>query len=90
MNKNQIATFGDARRMILDTIQELRSGQMDVGRGMAIAANMKVLNDSVQVEINAAKLAIVAQEAGHDFGRIVGMGQRQIASSIEAEQPALA
>jgi hypothetical protein len=75
---NQIATFGDARRMILDTICELRSGQMDVGRGMAIAANMKVLNDSVQTEINAAKMAIVANEAGHNFGRVVGMGQKMI------------
>ena len=54
MNANQLATFGDARRMILDTIVELRRGDMDINRGMAIAANMKVLNDSVQVEINAA------------------------------------
>lgn len=75
---NQIATFGDARRMILDTISELRAGSMDIGRGMAIAANMKVLNDSVQVEINAAKMTIQAQQAGHNFGRIVGMGQKMI------------
>lgn len=81
MNINQIATFGDARRMILDTIAELRAGSMDVGRGMAIAANMKVLNDSIQVEINAAKMTIQAQQAGHNFGRMVGMGQKQIGNS---------
>lgn len=80
MNINQIATFGDARRMILDTIVELKSGNMDVGRGMAIAANMKVLNDSIQVEINAAKMALSAEQAGHNFGRMVGMGQRMIAN----------
>lgn len=78
---NQIATFGDARRMILDTIVELRAGTMDTGRGMAIAANMKVLNDSIQVEINAAKMTIQAQEAGHNFGRIVGMGQKLIGNA---------
>jgi|GEM_PF-4704385 len=78
---NQIATFGDARRMILDTIVELRNGSMDINRGMAIAANMKVLNESVQTEINAAKMALQAHQAGHDFGRIVGMGQKQIANS---------
>ncbi len=83
MEINQLATFGDQRRMILDTIMELRSGTMDVSRGMAIAANMKVLNDSVQVEINAAKMAISANQAGHDFGRIVGMGQRMIGNSLE-------
>lgn len=80
MEINQIATFGDARRMILDTICDLRAGTMDIGRGMAIAANMKVLNDSVQTEINAAKMVIQAQQAGHDFGRIVGMGQKMIAN----------
>jgi hypothetical protein len=83
MNINQLATFGDARRMILDTIVELRSGQMDIGRGMAIAANMKVLNDSVQVEINAAKMALVTKDEAHNFGRVVGMGQRLIGNSQE-------
>lgn len=82
---NQIATFGDARRMILDTICELRNGTMDVGRGMAIAANMKVLNDSVQTEINAAKMTILAQQAGHNFGRIVGMGQKMIGNDGSQE-----
>lgn len=81
MNINQIATFGDARRMILDTIVELRAGTMETGRGMAIAANMKVLNDSIQTEINAAKMVIQAQQAGHNFGRMVGMGQKQIGNS---------
>ena len=81
MNINQIATFGDARRMILDTIVELRAGTMETGRGMAIAANMKLLNDSIQTEINAAKMVIQAQQAGHNFGRMVGMGQKQIGNS---------
>jgi hypothetical protein len=76
MEVNQLATFGDQRRMILDTIMELRSGSMDVGRGMAIAANMKVLNDSVQVEINAAKMAMVAHQGGHDFGKVMQMGRK--------------
>ena len=82
---NQIATFGDARRLILDTINDLRDGTMDIGRGMAIAANMKVLNDSVQVEINAAKMVIQAQQAGHNFGRIVTMGQKMIGNDATQE-----
>jgi len=80
---NQLATFGDTRRLILDTIQALKSGDMDVSRGMAIAANMKVLNDSVQVEINAAKMALLTEGKAHSFGRIVGMGQRLIGNSGE-------
>ena len=85
MNTNQIATFGDARRMILDTIVELRNGEMDINSGMAIAANMKVLNDSVQVEINAAKMAFLAKNEAHNFGRIVGMGQRLLGG--DSSQP---
>ena len=74
MSANSITSFGQARCLILDTIMELKSGSMDVGRGMAIAANMKVLNDSVQVEINAAKMAILARKEGHEFGKVVQMG----------------
>lgn len=85
MEINQLATFGDQRRMILDTIMELRSGLMAVDRGMAIAANMKVLNDSVQVEINAAKMSMAARQAGHDFGTIVNMGRKLLGN--DGSQP---
>lgn len=83
MEANQLATFGDVRRMILDTIVSLRDEKMDVSRGMAIAANFKVLNDNVQVEINAAKMALAAEDKAHNFGRLVGMGQRYIGNSSE-------
>lgn len=85
MEINQLATFGDQRRMILNTILELRNGTMDVNRGMAIAANMKVLNDSVQVEINTVKMSIAARAAGHDFGKIVDMGRKLIGN--DGSQP---
>jgi hypothetical protein len=75
---NQLAGFGDARRAILDTIRDLRSGNMTAATGMAIAANMKVLNDNVQVEINAAKLCIATEGTAHEFGKVVGMGRRLI------------
>lgn len=78
MDANQLMTFGDARRIIIDTIVQLRSGTMNASTGMAIAANMKVLNDNVQTEINAAKMALATEGKAHNFGRIVGMGQRLI------------
>lgn len=82
---NQIATFGDVRRTLLDTIQELRAGTMDVNRGMAIAANVKVLNDNIQVEINAAKMALATEGKAHSFGRIVGMGRRMIGNDASQD-----
>jgi hypothetical protein len=85
MNMNEVSLMaaGDARRLILETILALKSGDMPANTGMAIAANMKVLNDSVQVEINAAKMSILAKEKGHEFGRVVGMGQRLLGNSGE-------
>jgi len=81
MDANQLMTFGDARRIIIDTISQLRSGTMNATTGMAIAANMKVLNDNVQTEINAAKLALQTEGRAHNFGRVVQMGQRLIGNS---------
>jgi hypothetical protein len=82
---NQIATFGDARRMLLDTISDIRNGSMEVGRGMAVAALMKEVNGSIQAEINQAKMVILAQKEGHNFGRMVGMGQKLIGNSGNQE-----
>jgi len=81
MDANQLMTFGDARRIIIDTILQLREGTMGPTVGLAVAANMKVLNDNVQTEINAAKLALLTEGKAHNFGRVVGMGQRLIGNS---------
>ena len=77
-NLKTIETFGDARRLILETMIQLRDGDIPINTGMAIAANMKVLNDNIQTEINAAKLSMLAQEKGLNFGRLVEMGTRFI------------
>lgn len=79
MELNDLKTFGDVRREIVATIIALRDDKIDVSRGMAMAANFKVLNDNVQVEINATKMALLAKNEAHNFGKIVDMGQRFIA-----------
>lgn len=81
MDAIQIMTFGDVRRIIIDTISQVRDGTMSPAVAMSIAANMKVLNDNVQTEINAAKLALATEGKAHNFGRVVGMGQRLIGNS---------
>lgn len=85
LDVNRLVTFGDVRRSILDTINQLKNGEMDVGRGMAIAANFKVLNDNVQVEVNAAKMALLAKDEAHNFGRVVQMGQRLIGNDASQQ-----
>lgn len=85
MDVNQLTTFGDVRRMIVDTIVQLREQKMPASTGLAIAANMKVLNDNIQVEINAAKMAMQTEGRAHNFGRVVGMGRRLIGNDGSQE-----
>lgn len=63
-----IMTTGDARRLILETMIALKNKEINAGEAMAMAANMKVLNDSMFAEIAAAKVAIAI--------KFVDMGQR--------------
>ncbi|RXF07685.1 hypothetical protein EG878_17490 [Enterococcus faecalis] len=74
----RVETFGDVRQLILQTIIQIRDGGLDVQQGMAIAANMKVLNENIQCEINAAKLALLTEGKAHQFGRVVQMGRKLI------------
>ena len=78
MDANQIMTFGDTRRIIIDTVLQVRNGTMSASQGAAVAGLMDALVKNVQVEINAAKMALATEGKAHNFGRIVGMGQRLI------------
>lgn len=72
---SSITTTGDARRLILETLAGLKTGAIAVDRGLAIAANMKVLNDSLSVEVNVAKVQLQAKAAGANFGKTLEMGK---------------
>jgi hypothetical protein len=69
-------TTGDARRMVLQTMADLQSGHMDVDRGMAIAANMRALNDSLIAEVHVVKLQMVLKHEDPSFGQVAPLGQR--------------
>ena len=73
-----IENCGDARKFILETMINIRDGKIPVNAGLAIAANTKVLNDNMQIEINAAKVKILSTAQGHNFGEISQMGKTLI------------
>ena len=75
---SQIMTFGDVRRNIISDIAKVRSGELSVAQGTAIAALYKELHADVQGEINAVKASIALGEKGGEFARIVPMGKRLI------------
>jgi len=71
----EINSFGDARRFILETMLDLRDDKIPVDKAIAIAANMKVLNENIYAEIKSVRLAIDAKNSGHEFGRVVEIGK---------------
>lgn len=86
---NQLATFGDVRRDILDTIRALKNSEMDVSRGAAIFSGYKELTANIQVEINACKMALATEDKAHSFGKVVSMGRRLIGNDA-SQEPTLA
>jgi hypothetical protein len=68
-------TGAQVRGDILADIEAVRLGKMDMGRAAVIFAGYKVMNDTFNTEINAAKLAIAAKATGHEFMKVVRMGR---------------
>ena len=79
----EVRTFGDARRLMFQTIMQIRDGGLTVQQGAAIGQLMKEINSNIQCEINAAKIAMSANEQAGKFGKVVQMGTRIIGSNIE-------
>jgi hypothetical protein len=70
-----IRTSGDIRRLIAESMQEVRAGRMDVGKAQAIAVLAKELTASMQVEVNVAKVNMQLREAGMGQQKVSHMGK---------------
>jgi hypothetical protein len=73
-----IRTSGDVRRLIAESMQEVRSGKMDLGKANAIAALAKELTASMQAEVNVAKVNIQLRKEGMSTAKISHMGKMLI------------
>lgn len=71
-------TFAQVRGDIIDTIDAIRTRQMSATDGLAVFAGYRELHNSVQTEINAAKMAMATEGKAHAFGKVVKMGKRVI------------
>lgn len=78
----EVRNFGDVRHLILQTIMQIRDGDLGTTQGLAIAANMRELNSNIQCEINAGKLSLAAEKAGKNFGEVIHMGRRIIGQEV--------
>lgn len=73
-----IRTSGDVRRLIAESMQEVRSGKMDTSKAQAIAALAKELTSSMQAEVNVAKVNMQLRKEGMAAPKISHMGKMLI------------
>ena len=75
MIEEVIRTSGDLRRVLAQSITDIRSGKMPVSEASAVASLAKEITSSMQVEVNVAKARIAVLNAGADLGKITSLGQ---------------
>ncbi|MFY9326474.1 MAG: hypothetical protein WAO76_00400 [Georgfuchsia sp.] len=71
-------TSGDIRRLIAESMQEVRNGSMDTAKAQAIAALAKELTASMQAEVNVAKVNMLLRKEGMAFQNLRHMGKMLI------------
>lgn len=70
-----IRTSGDVRRLLAQTMSDIRSGDISVDKANAIAALSKELTASLQVEVNVAKVRIQTLDNGKALGELTHLGK---------------
>lgn len=70
-----IRTSGDVRRLLAQTMTEIKNGNLEVNKGLAIASLAKELTASLQVEVNVAKVRVAMLTSGHNIGQITHLGK---------------
>lgn len=76
MAMNEILrTSGDVRRFLAQTMTDIRTGELSVDKGLAIASLSKEITASMQTEVNVAKVRVSMLEHGADMGKITQLGK---------------
>lgn len=70
-----IRTAGDIRRVIAQTMVDVRAGTLTVDKGMCVAALAKEVTASMQAEVNVAKVRVSMLASGSDLGKVTHMGK---------------
>ena len=78
MMNEVIRTSGDLRRLLAQTMVEIKSGELEISRGMTIAALSKEITASLQAEVNVAKVRASMLNAGHNIGNLTHLGKMLI------------
>lgn len=78
MAKNPMRTTGDIRRLLAETMADIRSGEISVEQGNAIASLGKTLNDSMAVEIKMIRTNTELMQIGKQMAEFTHLGKTVI------------
>lgn len=81
-----IQTSGDLRRVLAQSISDIRTKKMDVDQGKAVAMLAKEITASIQTEVNVAKVRQYMLDIGHDLGKVTHLG-KLVVSDDASDQP---
>lgn len=82
--KEVIRTSGDLRRILAQTIVDIKDGSLSVDKGMAIASISKEITSSLQAEINVAKVRVAMLQTGKSVGELTHIGKLLIEDNSPA------
>ncbi len=78
---SKVVSMGDVRQLLMETAINIRNGALDGRSADCIVACADALARNMQVEINAAELAIATENKLHEFGKVVKLGKRLISDA---------
>ena len=78
MLKEVIRTSGDVRRVLAQTMVDVRCGDLSVDKALAVAHIAKEITSSIQAEVNVAKVRSAMLNEGKDIGRLTAIGKMVI------------
>lgn len=68
-------TTGDARRLMLQTICQIRDDEIGIEKATAMADSMREVTNLLKAEVALMKIQLQAKSQGIDLGDLVEMGK---------------
>lgn len=69
-------SFAGSRKLILQTVLDVRDGRLTPGQGTAMSQLFKEMNSNINAECQVNKLSLLTEGRAHEFGRVAGLGKR--------------
>jgi hypothetical protein len=77
----KVLTMGDVRQLLMETAINIRDGAINNKDADSIVGCIDAMTRCMQVEINAAKMALNTEGKLHEFGKVVQLGKLLIKDS---------